>query len=139
MLVGTGNDIDSPGFLQSFDPETGELQWKLYTVPMKPGDPGLGHVDQPRRARATAARSRGCRASTIPRRSSTSSAPAIRRPRTRTGRGDGDNLFTCSLVAVKVDTGKMAWYYQTSPHDTHDWDSAQTPILFDALVNGTDA
>ena len=30
-----------PGFLQSFDPETGELQWKLYTVPMNPGDPGL--------------------------------------------------------------------------------------------------
>ena len=41
VLVGTGNDIDSPGFLQSFDPETGELQWKFYTVPMNPGDPGL--------------------------------------------------------------------------------------------------
>ena len=41
VIVGTGNDLDSPGFLQSFDPETGELQWKLYTVPMKPGDPGL--------------------------------------------------------------------------------------------------
>src|SRR5437899_3123 len=41
VLVGTGNDIDAPGFLQSFDPETGDLQWKLYTVPMKKGDPGL--------------------------------------------------------------------------------------------------
>ena len=41
MLVGTGNDLDAPGFLQSFDPETGALQWKFYTVPMKPGDPGL--------------------------------------------------------------------------------------------------
>jgi alcohol dehydrogenase (cytochrome c) len=41
VLVGTGNDIDAPGFLQSFDPETGKLQWKLYTVPMKLGDPGL--------------------------------------------------------------------------------------------------
>ena len=40
VIVGTGNDIDAPGFLQSFDPETGDLQWKLYTVPMKPGDPG---------------------------------------------------------------------------------------------------
>jgi len=39
-------------------------------------------------------------------------------------------------VAVNVDTGKMAWYYQTSPHDTHDWDSAQTPILVDGLFNG---
>ncbi len=48
----------------------------------------------------------------------------------------GDNLFTCSLVAVNVDTGKMAWYLQTSPHDTHDWDSAQTPILVDGNING---
>jgi alcohol dehydrogenase (cytochrome c) len=41
LLVGTGNDLDAPGFLQSFDPETGKLQWKFYTVPMNPGDPGL--------------------------------------------------------------------------------------------------
>ena len=41
VLVGTGNDLDMPGFLQSFDPETGKLQWKTYTVPMKAGDPGL--------------------------------------------------------------------------------------------------
>src|SRR5579863_6795344 len=34
VLVGTGNDIDAPGFLQSFDPETGNVQWKMYTVPM---------------------------------------------------------------------------------------------------------
>ena len=51
-------------------------------------------------------------------------------------RGEGDNLYTCSLVAVNVDTGKMQWYYQTSPHDTHDWDSAQTPVLVDAPFGG---
>ena len=49
---------------------------------------------------------------------------------------DGDNLFTCSLLAVNVDTGKMAWHYQTSPHDTHDWDSAQTPVLLDGEFAG---
>ena len=41
VIAGTGNDLDTPGFLQSFDPQSGELQWKLYTVPMKEGDPGL--------------------------------------------------------------------------------------------------
>ena len=51
-------------------------------------------------------------------------------------RGDGDNLFSCSLIAVNVDTGKMAWYFQTSPHDMHDYDSAQTPILVDAMFQG---
>ena len=48
----------------------------------------------------------------------------------------GVGLFTCSLVAVNVDTGKMAWDYQTSPRDMHDWDSAQTPILIDTTIDG---
>ena len=51
-------------------------------------------------------------------------------------RGEGDNLFTCALVALNVDTGKMAWYFQTSPHDMHDYDSAQTPVLVDAMYKG---
>ncbi len=48
----------------------------------------------------------------------------------------GDNLYTCSLVAIDVATGRMVWHYQTSPHDTHDWDSAQTPVLFDGVIDG---
>lgn len=136
VLVGTGNDIDAPGFLQSFDPETGELQWKLYMVPMKKGDPGLDTW-----ASLDAARHGGAQ----------TWIPGAYDPETKlyiigtgnptpaytTGkRGEGDNLFTCALVAVNVDTGKMAWYYQTSPHDMHDYDSAQTPILVDAMFNG---
>src|SRR5204862_6139285 len=41
------------------------------------------------------------------------------------------NLYTCSVVAVNVETGKMAWYFQTSPNDTHDWDSTQPTVLID--------
>src|SRR5262245_17949506 len=135
VLVGTGNDIDSPGFLQSFDPETGELQWKLYTVPMKPDDVGANTWINIDRA------SHGGAQPWLP----GSFDPDTRNyifgtgnptPAYTQGRGDGDNLFTCSLIAVNVDNGTMTWYYQTSPHDTHDWDSAQTPILFDGLVNG---
>ena len=43
----------------------------------------------------------------------------------------GANLFTASIVALNADTGKMAWYFQTSPHDTHDLDSTQAAVLFD--------
>ncbi len=136
VLVGTGNDIDSPGFLLSFDAETGDLQWKFYTVPMKKGDPGLETW-----ASLDAARHGGAQ----------TWIPGAYDPETKlyiigtgnptpaytTGkRGEGDNLFTCSLVAINVDTGKMAWYFQTSPHDMHDYDSAQTPILVDAPFNG---
>ena len=135
LLVGTGNDIDSPGFLQSFDPETGSLQWKFYTVPMNLGDPGLDTWPN-----LEAARHGGGQVW----------VPGAYDPETKlyifgtgnptpgyTGQGrPGDNLFTCSLIAVNVDTGKMAWYFQTSVHDTHDWDSAQTPVLIDATING---
>jgi alcohol dehydrogenase (cytochrome c) len=48
----------------------------------------------------------------------------------------GDNLYTCSIVALNADTGKMAWYYQTSPHDAHDWDSTEVPVLFDGTWHG---
>src|SRR5260370_38729531 len=41
ILVGTGNDLDEPGVLQSFDPETGDLHWKSYSVPTMNGEPRL--------------------------------------------------------------------------------------------------
>lgn len=135
LLVGTGNDMDSPGFIQSFDPETGERQWIHYNVPMKKGDPGLDTW-----ASLDAAQHGGAQVW----------IPGAYDPETHlyiygtgnptpaytTGRGTGGNLFTCSLIALNVDTGKMAWYYQTSPHDTHDWDSTQTPAIADLMLNG---
>ena len=130
VLVGTGNDLDAPGFLQSFDPETGKLQWKFYTVPMNPGDPGLDtwpSLDAARHGGGQVVDSRLYDPETNLYIFGTGNpTPATPAPARK-----GDNLFTCSLVAVNVDTGKMAWYFQTSPHDTHDWDSAQTPILID--------
>ncbi len=135
VLAGTGNDLDSPGYMQSFDPETGEVQWRLYTVPMNAGDPGLDTW-----VSLDAARHGGAHPW----------LPGAYDPETKlyifgtgnptpaytVGRGEGDNLYTCALVAVNVETGKMAWAFQTSPHDMHDWDSAQTPILIDAVIDG---
>src|SRR5439155_597269 len=56
--------------------------------------------------------------------------------RVRGPRDAHTNLYTCSVVAVNVETGKMAWYFQTSPNDTHDWDSTQPPVLVDAMFGG---
>ncbi len=135
VLVGTGNDLDAPAFLKSLDPRTGQVQWILYSTPQNPGDPGLDTW-----ASLDAAR-HGNGATWIP----GSYDPETNlylygtgnpTPAYTQGRGEGDNLFTSSLVAVNVDTGKMAWYFQTSPHDTHDWDSTQTPILADMPFNG---
>ena len=137
VLVGSSNDLDMPGFLQSFDPESGALQWKWYATPQKAGDPGLetwknldaaihggGHPWVP------GAYDPETRLYIM---GTGNPTPAY----TSAPRGEGlANLFTCAIVAVNVDTGKMAWYYQTSPHDTHDWDSAQTPVLVDGVFSG---
>jgi alcohol dehydrogenase (cytochrome c) len=135
IIVGTGNDTDEPAYLKSLDPETGEQQWLLYSTAQKEGDAGLETW-----ASLDAARHGG----------GTSWIPGSYDPETHLymfgtgnptpaytqGRGDGDNLYTSCLLAVNIDTGKIAWYFQTSPHDTHDWDSTQTPILADLPFNG---
>ena len=48
----------------------------------------------------------------------------------------GDNLYSDSVVALDADTGEMEWYFQFTPHDIHDWDSTQIPILADTTFNG---
>jgi alcohol dehydrogenase (cytochrome c) len=135
VIVGTGNDMDSPGYIKSFDPETGELQWTFYTVPMNPGDPGLDTW-----ASLDAARHGGgmtwIPGSYDPETKLYIFGTGNPTPAYTMGRGEGDNLYTGALVAVNVDTGKMTWYFQTSPHDTHDWDSTQTPVFADMPFNG---
>jgi alcohol dehydrogenase (cytochrome c) len=135
VIVGTGNDLDSPGYLQAYDAESGKELWRFYTVPMNAGDPGVDSWPSLQAARYGGGHPW---------------LPGVYDPETNLyifgtgnpipaytlGRGEGDNLFTCSLIAVDVATGKMKWYFQTSPHDMHDWDSAQTPVLFEATVGG---
>jgi alcohol dehydrogenase (cytochrome c) len=138
LLVGTSDDMDAPGFIQSFDPVTGDLQWKHYNVPMAKGDPGLDTW-----ASLDAARHGGA----------TYWIPGSYDPETHLfiygtgnpipaytadfrGPGHDTDLYTCSIVAVNVDTGKMAWYYQTSPDDTHDWDSSEAPVLVNGMFDG---
>jgi alcohol dehydrogenase (cytochrome c) len=54
----------------------------------------------------------------------------------RAPRDEHTNLYTGAVVAANVETGKMAWYYQTAPNDTHDWDATQAPVLMDGTFNG---
>ncbi len=136
IIVGTGGDsLDVPGFLESHDPETGAVQWKWWSEPLKEGDPGSETWPD-----AYAMR-HGGGMTWIP----GTYDPELHLYYIGTGNPNpvmagqsrkGKDLFTCSIVALNVDTGKMAWYFQASPHDTHDWDSAQTPVLFDGEIDG---
>ena len=48
----------------------------------------------------------------------------------------GDNLYSSSVIALNVDTGKLAWHYQFSPHNEFDWDATQVPVLADIQFQG---
>ena len=48
----------------------------------------------------------------------------------------GDNLYTCSVLALDPKTGKLKWYFQFTPHDTHDWDATETNVLADGVFRG---
>jgi alcohol dehydrogenase (cytochrome c) len=133
VIVGVGGgDGGARGFLDAYDAETGKQVWRLYTIPAT-GDPlaktwggdmaGVGGGD----TWVTGSYDPGLNLLYW---GTGNPAPSF----SRAGR-PGDNLYTCSLLAVDPDTGKMKWYFQFTPHDTHDWDSAQTPVLFDALVD----
>ena len=94
VIVGTGNDLDMPGFVQSYDPETGKRQWILYTVPMNPGDPGLETWPSLDAARHGGAQVWVPGVFDPETQATTSSAPAIPRPRTR--RPDAAKAWGCS-------------------------------------------
>ena len=139
VLVGTGDDLDAPGFLQSFDPKTGELQWKFYTVPMDKGDPGLetwASLDAARHGGAQVWIPGSYDPETQLYIFGTGNPTPAYTARLRAPRDEHTNLYTCSVVGLNVNTGKMTWYYQTSPNDTHDWDATQAPVLFDGMFAG---
>ena len=135
VILGVGGDSGpNSTWVEARDPETGDLQWKWNVTP-KAGEPGVETWPSP------AASAAGAGAPWQP----VTYDPQLNLIYVTTGNPtptyngksrEGDNLYTCSVVALNPDTGKLAWYYQTSPHDTHDWDSTQTPVLIDAAYAG---
>ena len=135
VIVGVGGDaMDVPGFLEARDPETGALQWRWNTEP-RVGEPGAETWP------GKGAMEHGGGMTWLP----GTYDPELNLLYWGTGNPNpvyagqsrkGDDLWTCSIVALNPDTGKLAWYFQASPHDTHDWDNVETPVLFDGNFNG---
>jgi len=135
IIVGiTAGECALAGWVDAFDAANGKKLWRTYST-ARPGDP----------ARATW--------------SPESSADVGGGPTWMTGTYDaetdtlfwetgnpgadydgttrlGDNLYTCSVLALNPATGKIRWYFQFTPHDVHDWDATETPVLIDADFRG---
>jgi PQQ-dependent dehydrogenase (methanol/ethanol family) len=130
-----GGDMGIRGYLSAYRAASGERVWRFYTVP-KPGEPKSetwrgGELERTGGGGATW-------------------MTGTYDPETRTlfwGVGNpypamngddrqGDNLYTGSVVALNADSGALRWYYQFTPHDTHDWDGEQTPLVIDREYRG---
>ena len=135
VIVGVGGDaMDMPGFLDSFDPATGALQWTWWSTP-RAGDPAL--KTWPNEAASDHGGGMTWMPGTYDPELNLLYWPTGNTNPVYAGQGrPGANLWTESIVALDLDTGKLKWYFQVSPHDTHDFDNTTAPILLDRVVEG---
>jgi alcohol dehydrogenase (cytochrome c) len=136
VIIGVGGDsgTDTPSWVESRDIESGEQIWKWRTVP-GPGEPGIETWPSPEVAARSAAAP--WQPPTYDPELNLLYVPTGQPTPTYNGKGrEGANLYSSSIVALNPQTGKMVWYYQTSPHDTHDWDATQVTVLIDGVIDG---
>lgn len=138
VVVGVSGDVtDVPGFLESIDPKTGTVQWKWFTEP-QPGEAGSETWPKDSDAILHGGAMTWMTGTYDPDLNLLYWGTGNPNP-VLAGEGrPGDNLYTCSIVALNPDTGKLAWYFQPSPHDVHDWDAVETPVVFNAEFNGVE-
>lgn len=136
VLAGVAGDFnDLHGFLDCFDAETGELQWRWDSLP-KPGEAGSETWPKNSDAMQHGGGMTWLTGTYDPELNLLFWGTANPNPVLDGSLRPGDNLYTCTIVALNPDTGKLVWHFQPSPHDVHDWDAVQTPVLYDGLFEG---
>ena len=147
VIIGNGGaELGVRGYVTAYDAETGEEAWRFYTVP---GDPSKPYESPALEQAAETWGGSGwwdvggggtCW-------DSFAFDPELNLvyigvgngspwdPHLR-GDGTGDHLYLSSIVAVDADTGRMAWYYQTTPGDAWDYTATQHMILADLMIGG---
>lgn len=136
VLAGiAGGEYGARGKLRAYDAATGALKWTTYTIPA-PGEPGSDTwTGDTWKTGGGATWLTG------------SYDPATRTLYWGTGNPGsfnsdlrpGDNLYTSSLLALDIDSGKMKWHYQYTPHEAWDYDGVNTPLLIDTNWDGRPA
>jgi alcohol dehydrogenase (cytochrome c) len=133
VLTGTsGGEFGIRGFIDGWDPETGKRLWRTYTIP-SPDEPGgdtwKGDTWKIGGGPTWITGSYDPELKTVywgvgnP-------APYDSAPR------PGDNLYTCSVLALDPKTGKIKWHYQFSPNNPFDYDAVAEMVLADIKIDG---
>ena len=134
VIVGiAGGEYGIRGFIDAYDVDTGEHVWRFYTIPGE-GEPG-------NETWAGDSWKTGGSATWV----TGTYDPDLNLIYWGVGNpgpdfnGDvrlGDNLYSDSVVALDADTGKLVWYFQSTPHDVFDWDAVSEPIIVDEEFEG---
>ena len=125
VIIGVSGDFDNlSGYLRSIDPDTGKTQWQWNSTPPT----GTPHSTTGGMTWITGTYDPDLNLLYWGTGNPTPVLSGVTRP--------GDNPWTCSIVALNPDTGKLAWGFQVSPHDTHDWDAVEVPVLVDGDFHG---
>ena len=128
-----GGEYGIRGFLDAYDAKTGELAWRFYTIPGE-GEPHNDTWEDD-----------SWKTGGAPTWITGAYDPDLNLVYWGTGNPgpdwngearEGDNLYSDSVVALDADTGELKWYFQFTPHDVHDWDATQIPILIDIEFDG---
>ena len=146
VIIGNGGaEFGVRGYVSAYDAETGKLIWRFFTVP---GDPSKPFESA---AMSRAAKTWTGKWWTLGGGGTVWNAltydPDLDLLYIGTGNGTtwsekyrspegGDNLFTCSIVALKLSTGEYVWHYQQNPGDEWDFDSDEDMILADLNIGG---
>jgi alcohol dehydrogenase (cytochrome c) len=134
VVVGVaGGDCGIRGYIDAYEAATGKHVWRFWTVP-RPGEPGAETWGgRPSDLAGGATWMTGTYDPVENVLYWTTGNPG---PDFYGSERPGDNLYTDCVIALDPDTGKMKWYFQFTPHDTHDWDAEEIPVLVNATFRG---
>jgi len=129
VIVGVSGDFDNlPGLLKSIDPASGATQWTFYSTTAGAAADSASGGATGGQMWMTGTYDPDLNLVFVGTGNPTPTLNGPARP--------GDNRWTCSILAINPDSGTLAWGFQPSPHDTHDWDAAEVPVLVDAAFGG---
>ena len=134
VIVGiAGGELGVRGFIDAYNAATGERAWRFYTIPA-PGEPNFGTWagDSWKTGGAPA----WVTGSYDPELNLTYWGTGNPGPDWNGDGRPGDNLYSDSMLALDPDSGKLKWFFQFTPHDIHDWDATEIPVLIDASFRG---
>lgn len=134
IIIGiSGGEAGIRGFLDAYDAKTGRRLWRSWTIP-SPGE--AGHATWTGDSWKTGGGPTWVTGAFDPELNLLYWGTGNPGPDWNGDTRAGDNLYTCSLLALNPDTGERKWHFQFTPHDTHDWDANQVPVLVNAEIAG---